>query len=254
MRILGVIPARYASSRLPGKPLVDIGGRSMLERVWRRAKACAAFEEVVIATDDVRILAHAAALGAQVHMTSPEHPSGTDRLLEVRRHVPGCSMYVNIQGDEPFIDPAHMEAAIGLLRGNGKAEVATLVRPIRDEAELNNPNAVKAAFYDKPGGRVQYFSRQAIPNKQDVLEGLNLPQSPHYKHIGLYAYTNAALEQIASLQPDAEEVKHRLEQLRWLNAGMAIHAAVVADESPSVDTLEDLERVRALLAAGKLTD
>jgi 3-deoxy-manno-octulosonate cytidylyltransferase (CMP-KDO synthetase) len=247
-----VVPARYASTRLPGKPLRTIAGRPMVEHVWRRAVESGA-DEVVVATDDARIAEACAGFGAQVEMTDPAHPSGTDRLAEVarvRRWAPG-DVVVNVQGDEPLLPPANVAQAARLLDAHPEADLATLATPIRSLHEFLDPNVVKVVTDLR--GRALYFSRAPVPWQRDAArEGL-ASQSSHegaLRHLGLYAYRCAALLRMASLPPSPLELAERLEQLRALENGMTIALGVAAVvPGPGVDTEADLAAAEAAFAA-----
>lgn len=249
MRVLGIIPARYGSSRFPGKPLVPIDGVPMVLRVWQQARLCPAVTQLAIATDDYRIFQVAAEAGADVWMTRADHPSGTDRLLEVATHYPGYDAYLNIQGDEPLLDPQHLHALTDLLATQADPQaIGTLVRPITDADELHRPEAVKAVMGQH--GRVLYFSRAAVPHLRDVPDVLQWAASyPYFRHIGLYGFKAQALEVLRELPPHPLELAEGLEQLRWLAAGLPIYAQQVAGETPAVDTPEDLARVAQWLAS-----
>ena len=247
-----VIPARHASSRLPGKPLVDIAGKPMLQRVWERAMAAGA-HEVVIATDDERIARVAGGFGAEVQMTSASHPSGTDRLAEVavRRGWRDADVVVNVQGDEPLLPPALVRQAAALLEADPGADIATLCTPIASAQELLDPNVCK--LVRRADGRALYFSRAPIPWYRDSAPAGIASQREFagaMRHIGLYAYRVGALKRLSVSPPSALEEAERLEQLRALHLGMAIIVAEACERpGPGVDTAADLERVRALLAA-----
>lgn len=248
MRVLGVIPARYASSRFPGKPLVPIAGVPMVVRVWQQARQCTGISQLVIATDDYRIFHVAADAGAEVWMTHPDHPSGTDRMLEVADRYPGYDAYLNIQGDEPLLNPQHLQALIDLLAGQPHPQaIGTLVCPIAHAEELHRPSAVKAVMGQHQ--RVLYFSRAAVPHLRDEPNPQLWPSRyPYHRHLGLYGFKAMALEQLRTLPPHPLELAEGLEQLRWLAAGLPIYAQVVEGETPAVDTPEDLARVEAWLA------
>jgi 3-deoxy-manno-octulosonate cytidylyltransferase (CMP-KDO synthetase) len=245
-----VIPARYASSRLPGKPLADIGGKPMVLHVLERALQAGA-ESVVIATDDVRVQQAVEAAGHQALMTSPHHQSGTERLVEVAETL-GWSddtLVVNVQGDEPLIDPALIREAARQLVLHGDAVMATLAHPIHDHADFINPNVVKVVA-DEAGYAV-YFSRAPIPWPRDAFAAQQA--MPHelgaLRHIGLYAYRAGFLRTYASLAASPLERHEMLEQLRVLWHGHRISLGVTPlAPAPGVDTPEDLERVRALFA------
>lgn len=245
MHILGIIPARFGSTRFPGKPLADIGGISMVMRVVNQVRKCRMIREVVVATDDERILRHVEENGAQAVLTSPDHPSGTDRCLEALELT--CSDadgVINIQGDEPFVDPAQLDLLAAMLLKND-TEVATLATPIRDYTTLTDPNKVKVVFGN--AGRAIYFSRFPIPFRKGLPQDQWLHTGPYYKHLGLYAYRSDILHRICLLAPSPLEQAESLEQLRWLEAGYRISVAVTPLETPAVDTPEDLEKVRKLL-------
>lgn len=246
------IPARYASTRLPGKLLRSIAGRPMIEHVYARAVESGA-EEVVIATDDRRIAEVAAGWDAEVCMTSPAHPTGTDRLAEAARlrEWPADAIVVNLQGDEPLIDPSLIGLLAQDLAQHPAAEIATLCTPIHTTAELFDPHVVKVVTDGE--GYALYFSRAAIPWDRDAFAVTTeeLPSgSQHFRHVGLYAYRAGFLERYAQLQPCYAERTEALEQLRALWNGVRIHV-LTTDAPPGhgVDTEADLERVEALLQA-----
>lgn len=245
------IPARYGSSRLPGKPLREIGGRPLIAHVYDRARESGA-AEVIIATDDERIGAAARAFGARVVMTSAAHPSGTDRLAEVARTLgwEAQRIVVNLQGDEPLVAPELVRGLAADLAAHGDAAIATLATPIASAAALFDPHVVKVVT-DRAGYAL-YFSRAPIPWDRDAFAAspAQLPaHSAHLRHIGLYAYRAGFLERYSRLEPCAAERAESLEQLRALYHGARIHVDVIA-EAPGhgVDTEEDLARVAALLA------
>lgn len=232
------IPARYASTRLPGKPLVTIAGKPMIQHVVERARLARLADRVVVATDDERIATAVTDFGAEAVMTDPAHPSGTDRLAEVARKVPG-DLFVNIQGDEPLIRPGDIDLLISGMLDDPGVPVGTLCHPI-DSVEASDPNIVKAVL--AANGNALYFSRSVIPFVRDAGD-----TAPYLKHIGVYAYRRTVLESYASLpQPDIERAE-KLEQLRLLHAGFAIRAFIVEPTGPGVDTPESLELVRRLL-------
>lgn len=247
-----IIPARYASTRLPGKPLLDIGGQTMVERVWRRALASGA-RSVAIATDDERIQRAMRILGATVVMTSPHHPSGTDRLSEVveQLKLKDQTIVVNVQGDEPLIPPAVIRQTAELLIHHPKAAVATLATPITTAAELTNPNVVKVVV--NRHSEALYFSRAPIPWQRDTFGSGNFtpnPQLPHLRHLGIYAYRVGFLRQFARSSATPLEQAESLEQLRVLWLGETIAVGIATQPLPAgVDTAEDLERIRAVVAA-----
>ncbi len=237
-RVLAVIPARYASTRFPGKPLVDIQGKPMIQHVWERVRAVSAIERVIVATDDERIAQTVRAFGAEVVMTSPDHPSGTDRIWEVAQNLAEFDWVLNVQGDEPFINPHHLQAAIDGAAQNPGADILTLVTPIHTVEDWQEPNLVKAVL--TAHGQALYFSRAPVPYHRDAPES---PQSA-YRHIGIYLYRRAALERFTHLPPSPLEQLEKLEQLRALEAGMMIYAAEVPEAPVGVDTPADLIRIR----------
>jgi 3-deoxy-manno-octulosonate cytidylyltransferase (CMP-KDO synthetase) len=245
-----VIPARYASERLPGKPLVDIAGRPMLQHVWERAMASEA-GEVIVATDDERILAACERFGARAMMTSPRHASGTDRIAELatRLEWDEDDVVVNVQGDEPLIPPATIRQVADLLRGRPEADMATLCTPIHSLVDYLDPNVVKVVL--REDGAALYFSRAPIPWHRDGAPAGLASQSRHagsLRHLGIYAYRCRALARLSGAAPSPAENVERLEQLRALWLGMTI-LADVAVEVPAhgVDTPEQLDAVRARL-------
>ncbi len=246
-----VIPARYGSTRLPGKPLLDIAGKPMLQRVWEQARRSAA-REVVIATDDERIMAVAEGFGARVCMTSPDHPSGTDRLHEVAAYFGWGDeqIVVNVQGDEPMMPPGVIDQVAHNLAAHTQAGIATLCEGIVDIAELLDPNAVKVVCDRR--GMALYFSRAAIPWPREHFRSGRDAMPTHgnwYRHIGIYAYRTAFLHQYVTWQPAPLEQLEQLEQLRALYNGVGIHVATAAEAvPPGVDTQADLDAVRARFA------
>jgi 3-deoxy-manno-octulosonate cytidylyltransferase (CMP-KDO synthetase) len=244
-RILGVIPARLGSSRLPNKPLVPLLGRPLIEWVWRRVAGMRVLDEVVVATDSEAIAEVCREIGAPVVLTSPDHPSGTDRVAEVAR-MPAYAHFdvvVNIQGDEPLVEEDHLERAIALVREDGWP-IGTCAAPLRDPESMNDPSVVKVVR--AADGRALYFSRAAVPFDRDGAasgsgEGLGLG------HIGIYACAREALVAWVALAPSPLEQLEKLEQLRPLEAGVAIGVAVVDRTEAGIDTLEDVARVEKQL-------
>ena len=245
-----VIPARYGSTRLPGKPLLDIAGKPMVQRVWEQARLSNA-GQVVIATDDARIVDTAQAFGAEVCMTSPQHPSGTDRLQQVAQEMNWADdhIVVNVQGDEPLIPPAVINQVAANLADHEQAGMATLCEDIDALDELINPNAVKVV--SDITGMALYFSRAPIPWPRDeFMNGqLVMPQSGNwYRHIGIYAYRTGFLHRYVTWPPAPLEQLENLEQLRALYNGAGIHVERAVQSVPGgVDTEDDLQAVRALL-------
>jgi 3-deoxy-manno-octulosonate cytidylyltransferase (CMP-KDO synthetase) len=241
MRVVAIIPARYASTRFPGKPLVDIGGKSMIQRVFEQVQSCSAIAEVMVATDDDRILQHVGSLGVRCVMTSPHHPSGTDRCLEAYQ-LSGlqADCILNVQGDEPFVDPKQLNALAQLI-ARPDVSIATLVKAITDAETLFDASKVKVVM--NAHSQALYFSRQAIPFNRNSEQAVWLSQHTYYKHLGLYAYKPEVLREICALSPSSLEKAESLEQLRWIENGYAIHVAITEIESPAIDTPEDLAAV-----------
>lgn len=248
-----VIPARYASSRLPGKPLEDIAGKPMIQRVWEQARKSSA-GRVVVATDDERIAAVAREYGVEVCMTSSVHPSGTDRLQEVAAQLTldEDHVLVNVQGDEPLIPPEVIDQVAAGLTGNTDAAMATLCEPITTVQDLLNPNIVKVAM--DGAGRALYFSRAPIPWPREAFarDRDAMPEEGEwFRHIGIYAYRTGFLHDFVGWPPAPLEQLEQLEQLRAMYHGAHIHVSpAVADVPGGVDTPEDLERLRQLLGEG----
>jgi 3-deoxy-manno-octulosonate cytidylyltransferase (CMP-KDO synthetase) len=242
LQIVAVIPARFASTRFPGKALADIDGHSMIEHVYRRAGAASTVSRVIVATDDLRIATRVNDFGGHVRLTKATHPTGTDRLAEVAATL-DCDIVVNVQGDEPLIDPGAIAEAVAPFTQDPSVLVTTLFRRITQPAELTNPNIVKVVV-DR-GGFALYFSRAPIPHLRDPRGGW----PPLYKHVGLYAYRRSALMVLATLEPTPLERAESLEQLRALEHGIRIKAVETKFDSFGVDTPEDLEQVRRLIAA-----
>ncbi len=237
---LGIIPARYASTRFPGKPLAMINGKSMIQRVYEQAIQ-ANLQKVVVATDDTRIYNHVKAFNGQVQMTAEKHQSGTDRCAEIAQKESNFDIVVNIQGDEPFIQPRQINLAISIFEAQSSTEIATLAKTIENQEELFNPNVVKVLF-DKHKKAI-YFSRQTIPYIRNEPQKNWLNKHDFYKHIGLYAYKRAALLKISKLSSSSFEVAESLEQLRWLQHGYTIGVALTSIETQGIDTPEDLKKI-----------
>jgi 3-deoxy-manno-octulosonate cytidylyltransferase (CMP-KDO synthetase) len=238
-RVAIVIPARYASSRLPGKPLADILGKPMVQHVYERALEVASAHVVLVATDDERVAAAVRAFGGNVVMTSPDHQSGTDRLGEVMQSVP-AGIYVNLQGDEPLVRPADIDLLVKGMLGDPSVHVGTLCHAI-DGKEALDPNTVKAVLADN--GDALYFSRAPIPYPRDADANAD-----YLKHVGVYAYRRDVVARYATLPQPMLERAEKLEQLRLLAAGMKIRAFRVEPTGPGVDTPACLARVRALMS------
>lgn len=239
--VLGIIPARYASTRFPGKPLVDIAGKSMIRRVHEQVKACKSIDVVVVATDDERVRDHVEAFGGTVVMTAEDHSSGTDRCAEVAWSYADASLVINIQGDEPFIHPEQIGSLVQLMQEAPQFEIATLAKKIEDPELLFNPNIVKVVFTARQGA--MYFSRQAIPFVRSFGQDQWMDKQVFYKHIGLYGFRRKALLEVAALPAGQYEQAESLEQLRWLENGYRIAVGVTPWESSGIDVPEDIARV-----------
>jgi 3-deoxy-manno-octulosonate cytidylyltransferase (CMP-KDO synthetase) len=241
-----IIPARHRSTRLPGKALADIAGRPMVWHVAERARRARGIARVIVATDDVRIRDAVAGTGADVVMTSPDHPSGTDRLAEVARAL-DADVLLNVQGDLPLLDPAMVERLAGRMADDAALPMATIGVPLHDEAEWRSPHVVKVVA--GADGRALYFSRSPIPFDRD---GVRAPAEPlGWRHVGMYAYRREILLRLAALPPSPLERRESLEQLRALEHGIAIGVVSWTDAVPliEVDTPADLERARAAMTA-----
>lgn len=246
-KVLAVIPARYQSSRFPGKPLAIIHDKPMIQHVWERVTSINTIDKAIVATDDKRIYDAAVEFGGQCVLTNPNHPSGSDRVWEVAKQYPEYELVLNVQGDEPFIPPENLAQIITLMQQTDNADVGTIVTAIEDP--LNNgkplyhdPNIVKAVLGEN--NRVFYFSRAPIPfyrcgNNEEAKQAIA------YRHLGVYLYQRQALEQFTKLSPSALEKAEKLEQLRALEAGMSFYATVVKHAPVGVDTPEDLHRLLA---------
>ena len=244
MKILGMIPARWGSSRFLGKALADIGGTPMVVRVWQQASQCPELEEVIIATDHDDIADVATKAGAQICMTSSHHPSGTDRCAEaLLLQKKKWDYVINIQGDEPFIDPQQISSLAAML--DGETQLATLIKRISQSDDLFSPNVVKAVTNAK--GEALYFSREPIPHLRNVPRSEWLEHHLWFKHIGIYAYRTDVLREITQLQQGWLENIESLEQLRWLEAGYKIRTAETQLETAGIDTPDDLERALRFL-------
>ena len=244
VRAVAVIPARYQSSRLPGKALALIGGRPMVCHVAERTRRARGLRRVIVATDDARIRDAVVPTGVEVAMTRADHPTGTDRLAEVAARL-DADVVVNVQGDLPFVEPAMVERLVARLDADPSLPMATLAAYIRDEAEWRSPHVVKAVV--GAGGRALYFSRSPIPFDRD---GRRAPGEPFgWRHVGMYAYRRDVLLRLAALPPSPLERREQLEQLRALENGIAIGVVewTAAEPVIEVDTEADLERARAAL-------
>jgi 3-deoxy-manno-octulosonate cytidylyltransferase (CMP-KDO synthetase) len=240
-KVVVVIPARYGSTRLPGKPLVSLNGQPMIQRVYARAKLAQRADRVIVATDDDRIIQAVVAFGGEARMTRPDHRTGTERIAEVAAHVDG-EIFVNVQGDEPLLDPAAVDAAIEALLLEPEADVATVATPIKAPADIMDPNVVKVVLdFDD---NALYFSRAPIPWVRDTASTI---QVRHLKHLGLYVFQRETLLEYPTLPQGELERIEQLEQLRWLENGTKIRVAAVEHDAVSVDVPEDVARVEKLL-------
>ncbi len=244
MKVLGIIPARYASTRFPGKPLAQILGKSMLQRVYEQAKKSKSLSEVIIATDDERILLHASGFGAKAVMTKENHPSGTDRCYEALLKTSEKYDYViNIQGDEPFIDPTQINTLAKLCDGN--TELATLIIKCDNYEVLFDEGEVKVIL--NKNNEAICFSRSVIPFIKGVDKKIWHQHFNYFRHVGMYAYRTDVLEKITKLSPSALEKAESLEQLRWLENGYKIKCAQTLFDSHCIDIPEDIEKVIKLM-------
>lgn len=239
--MLGIIPARYASTRFPGKPLADIQGKPMIQRVYEQAIQSARLGRVVVATDDRRIYDTVLGFGGEAFFTRAEHPSGTDRCAELARRFPEYPWVINIQGDEPFIQPEQIDLLADTLLESTRCSIATLVKSIEEPALLDNPNVVKVVFSNRR--EALYFSRQAIPYQRNAAGAQWTERHTYYKHIGLYGFRRSALLRLAKLAPSGLELSESLEQLRWLENGFRIAVGITEFETQGIDTPDDLHRL-----------
>ncbi|WP_442794693.1 3-deoxy-manno-octulosonate cytidylyltransferase [Pelobium manganitolerans] len=248
MKILGIIPARFASTRFPGKPLIDLAGKSMIQRVYEQAKKASALADVVVATDSAEIFNAVNAFKGNVIMTSDQHQSGTDRCAEVSKKMIGYDAIINIQGDEPLIDPQQINLLASCFN-DITTDLATLIKRIHNEEELFNYNTPKVIINSR--SEAIYFSRQVIPYLKEVSPDDYLKKHIFYKHIGIYGYRTTTLGIIASMNLGKLENAEKLEQLRWIENGSTIKVAITDKESLAIDSPEDVAKVlEALKKAG----
>ena len=234
MKIIGIIPSRFGSSRFPGKPLADILGKSMIQRVYEQCKKASSLSKVVVATDDEKIFNHVIDFGGQVMMTSESHISGTDRCNEVIQSLDEkYDIAINIQGDEPYINPEQINQVASLFSSK-EVSIATLAKKIEDQNIINDINSPKAIF-NSNGIALNFCRKITNPNKEKT----------YFKHIGIYGYLTEILTEICKLPPTDNEIKERLEQLRWLDNKYTIKVGVTTHESTSIDTPEDIEKIKA---------
>lgn len=242
-KVVVVIPARYASTRLPGKPLVSLAGRPMIEHVFLRARQAQTVERVIVATDDARIADAVKAFGGEAVMTRSDHRTGTERVAEVAAREEG-DVFVNVQGDEPLIDPVSIDTAVGALLEEPAAQLATIATPLRHMGDIMDPNVVKTVLDFE--GNALYFSRAPIPWVRDTQSRVHVK---YWKHLGLYVFQRGALLEYPTLPLGELERVEQLEQLRWLENGWKIRVAEVAHDAASVDVPEDVTRVERLMKA-----
>jgi 3-deoxy-manno-octulosonate cytidylyltransferase (CMP-KDO synthetase) len=240
-KVVVVIPARYGAKRLPGKPLIQLAGKPMVQRVYERAKLAKTASRIIVATDDDRILQAVKGFGGEALMTRADHRTGTERVAEIAAHVEG-DVFVNVQGDEPLLDPVAVDTAVNALLEEPNADVATVATPIKIPADIMDPNVVKTVLdFD---GNALYFSRAPVPWVRDTA---NKIQVRHLKHLGLYVFQRAALLEYPTLPQGELERIEQLEQLRWMENGVKIRVAEVEHDAVSVDVPEDVARVEKLL-------
>ena len=241
MQTLGIIPSRFASTRFPGKPLVEIDGKTMIQRVYLQACKAKMLSKVIIATDDERIDKHVQSFGGQVIMTKPSHQSGTDRGADVALGFQDMEAIVNIQGDEPFINPRQIDLVVTQLKQNTAINIATLAKKITLSDQIFSPNIVKVVF--NHAKIANYFSRSPIPFLRNFEKEDWLAKGNFYKHIGLYGYQTTTLLEIARLPMTHLEKSESLEQLRWLENGYKIGISVTEIETIGIDTPADLKKI-----------
>lgn len=240
-QVVVVIPSRYAATRLPGKPLINLAGKPMVQHVYERAKLAQTVHRILVATDDQRIVDAVRAFGGEVRMTRSDHRTGTERIAEVAAHEPG-DVFVNVQGDEPLIDPVAIDTAVAALLEEPPAQVSTVATPIRHVPDIMDPNIVKTVLdFDS---NALYFSRAPVPWVRDTQQKVHVK---YWKHLGLYVFQRDALLEYATLPQGELEKIEQLEQLRWLENGWKIRVAEVEHDAVSVDVPEDVTRVEKLL-------
>jgi 3-deoxy-manno-octulosonate cytidylyltransferase (CMP-KDO synthetase) len=246
MNILGIIPARYGSTRLPGKALLKVRGKTIIERVYERVKMSKHLAGCVVATDDVRIFNHVRKFGGKAIMTRADHESGTSRCAEVLESLRSFDLIVNIQGDEPLIHPAQIDQLCDFMMSRPTMPIGTLIRRIDKPEDLTNPAVAKVVRGTQ--GRVLYFSRSAVPFVRDTPAANWLDTTDFYRHVGMYAYRTEALRKLGTLGTSDLERTEKLEQLNWLYHGFAIYAMETEYESLGVDTPADVELLEKLLS------
>lgn len=246
MKAIAIIPARYASTRLPGKPLLDLNGKTIIQRVYERIAAAKAIAAVAVATDDQRIMEHVHGFGGDAYLTADTHRSGTDRIAEVANTLPeDFDVIVNVQGDEPFVTTRQIEILVQAI-GEGKSDIATLAHPLTDSERLFDPNVVKVVFNRQ--GNAMYFSRSVIPYVRDEDKKEWIGEQSFFQHLGMYAFRRDVLLEVTALLPSRYEQLESLEQLRWLDYGKQIKVVLTQEKSMGIDTPNDLERAKKYLA------
>lgn len=244
MRVLGIIPARYESSRFPGKPLIDLQGKTMIQRVYEGAAKCSLLDKLIVATDDERIFNTVKRFGGEVMMTKSSHQNGTERCGEVLEKHGDYDVIVNVQGDEPLINPLQLENLIELFNDKEVA-IGTIAKPMNDMADIRNPNRIKVVLDAMNNGI--YFSRSPIPHVAGLAHENWMDKATFYKHIGLYAWKKEILQELLALPSTALEKIESLEQLRWIYNGYKIRCAISGLDTPNIDVPEDVNKVLALL-------
>jgi len=240
MQVHGIIPARFASTRFPGKPLALIHGKAMIQHVYEQCQKSTALDQVIVATDDDRIADFVKGFGGKVQMTASHHHSGTDRIAEIAESLPEEDIIINIQGDEPFIDPRLIDQVAAPLL-HQKAQIVSAAKRLKEAEALNNPNVVKVVF-----GKTQkalYFSRHPIPFQRGMEPTQWIKKGDFYQHIGIYGFQASVLKELSKLSVSPLEQQESLEQLRWLDNGYSIFMQITSFESFGVDTPEDLQRI-----------
>jgi 3-deoxy-manno-octulosonate cytidylyltransferase (CMP-KDO synthetase) len=240
MAIVGIIPARFASTRLPGKPLLSDTGKPMIQHVVEAARRSRKLERIIVATDDIRIAEAVEAFGGEVALTRTDHSTGTDRVAEVVARMPEARLIVNLQGDEPELSGEALDLVVAILEADPEAPMATLATPIRDEAVYRDPSCVKVVRSSQ--GRALYFSRSPIPHHRDGPPDFAAEPPAALLHLGLYAYRRDFLLKLAELPPSPLESIEKLEQLRVLEAGHPIALGIIQERSVGIDTPEDYQR------------
>lgn len=242
--VLGIIPARWASTRFPGKPLHLIAGKPLIQHVWERCQECSNLDSIIVATDDARIAEVCQTFGAKVTMTSSDHPTGTDRIAEAAQAVPAATHIINIQGDEPLIEPSLIDELASVLLKDDQLEMATAANPIDDDTLMSDPNVVKCVL--KLNGDALYFSRSPLPYQRS-----ESPQLSCYRHKGIYAYRTDFLQQFVQWEPSPLELAESLEQLRALENNARINVIITDDTSGGIDTLEQANELEVFLNSKK---